>query len=272
MAAEHTIDWVGQQTKEWSNNHGSFLDYTVALAGEEGTVKLTQKPDTPAPSVGQQLYGQIETKHFDGHDGPFEVRKFRKEKREDGAAPNPQPRQSAVGRSGSDSPGPEFWAAKDRRLARAGMTQAVVSSPQVGQIKNETLDEWVARIGVITTKLLEDLEKRTPSPNQTSPATLDPSSGGSADASTQAPAGEQRAAPNTAPAPASSDLKLALAACGHDNANPEQTFKGLSPDDRGQVQLIVSNLKKKAGAEVPLGVTVTEPTTHHTADDEDVPF
>lgn len=274
MGQDYTIDWVGQSAREWSSQHGKFLDFTVALAGEEGTVKLTQKPETSRPEVGQHLFGRIEEQTFtDGEGKPFQVRKFKKEKREDGAAPRSMP-TTTVGGARPDSPGPEFWAAKDRRLARAGMTQAVVQATKVDHdlISGKAdLGTYVAAVARLTDALLEDLESRTPSPNQTSPATLESSSGGSADGvptgtddSPSAGAGGANPDPPLAPPPDLADLKLALAACGHDNADPEQAFAALNPDQKAQVKTIVENLKSK--------YETTIPATGGVSDDEDIPF
>lgn len=63
---------------------------------------------------------------------------------------------------GSDLP-PEFWAAKDRRLARAGMMQAVVAS---GLCNNAPgVDAFVSQADHYTTALLKVLDQRAPSPN-----------------------------------------------------------------------------------------------------------
>jgi hypothetical protein len=272
MAQDYTIDWVGTQTNEWSGQHGPMIDYTVALAGEEGTVKLTQKPDTAVPVVGQQLYGYIETKHFTKHDGEsFEVRKFTKEQRPDGhRAPS-----SAAPASNGQSP--EFWAAKDARIGRQGFMQAVVNSG----VSNELLPQdgglglYIKAIEKLTDALTESLDKATPSPNQTSPATLGPSSGGSAGsngADAPEPAGEREAASiPAAPAPDLTDLKLALVACGHKGEDPAKTFAGLDPDEKGRVKLILNNLKSVNETEVP-DRHVTEPMTSAVADDDEVPF
>lgn len=46
-----------QHRKNWQGQHGEMADYAIKLEGVEGWVQLTQKPDTPAPVVGQELFG-----------------------------------------------------------------------------------------------------------------------------------------------------------------------------------------------------------------------
>lgn len=48
--------------------------YAIKIDGVEGFVQLTQKPDTPAPEVGQQLFGHLES--VSGKYGSFQ--KFKK--------------------------------------------------------------------------------------------------------------------------------------------------------------------------------------------------
>lgn len=45
-------------SKPWSN--GQNIDYFIELEGLEGRHTLTQKPTTPAPEIGQDLWGHPE--------------------------------------------------------------------------------------------------------------------------------------------------------------------------------------------------------------------
>lgn len=66
-----------QMRDEWGPVHGSMMqDYAIALEGEEGWIKLTQKVDTRPPEVGQELEGFIETKT---NTNGTSYRKFKKE-------------------------------------------------------------------------------------------------------------------------------------------------------------------------------------------------
>lgn len=66
-----------QMRDEWGPVHGSMMqDYAIALEGEEGWVKLTQKVDTRPPEVGQEIEGFIETKT---NTNGTSYRKFKKE-------------------------------------------------------------------------------------------------------------------------------------------------------------------------------------------------
>lgn len=66
-----------QRRDEWGPVHGSMMqDYAIALEGEEGWIKLTQKVDTRPPQEGDELEGFIETKtNTNGNT----YRKFKKE-------------------------------------------------------------------------------------------------------------------------------------------------------------------------------------------------
>lgn len=72
---KYTITNV-QRRDEWSAGYGEMVDYAVALQGDEGWVKLTQKLDTRPPEIGDELEGYIEDKS--NKDGtPY--RKFKKQ-------------------------------------------------------------------------------------------------------------------------------------------------------------------------------------------------
>lgn len=54
----YTIEAVGP-IKEWSGAHGLMKDYQIKFKEEPEWVTVTQKPETPAPTVGQTLTGTI---------------------------------------------------------------------------------------------------------------------------------------------------------------------------------------------------------------------
>lgn len=51
-----------QTRDQWDGGFGMMQDYAIALEGEEGWIKLTQKPETRPPQIGDTLEGYIETK------------------------------------------------------------------------------------------------------------------------------------------------------------------------------------------------------------------
>jgi len=50
--------------KEITTNNGTFKVYSLQFDGDESWVELMQKPTTPAPTVGQELEGTIETTQY----------------------------------------------------------------------------------------------------------------------------------------------------------------------------------------------------------------
>lgn len=68
-----------QKRKEWSGNYGTFQDYALRLEGIDGWVSLSQKPETPEPQVGQELYGHTETQTH----GDKTYLKFKKVQKQD---------------------------------------------------------------------------------------------------------------------------------------------------------------------------------------------
>ena len=76
MAREYTITSV-QERDEWRPVHGSMMrDYAIALQGETGWIKLTQKTLTRPPREGETIYGSIESKQ---NANGTAYRKFKKE-------------------------------------------------------------------------------------------------------------------------------------------------------------------------------------------------
>jgi hypothetical protein len=77
----YVIEQVGE-TWEWTGQYGTNRSYKLNLkgSGPDGTVlagvELAQKPDTPAPTIGQTLNGTIDTT------GRYP--KFRKEQQQGG--------------------------------------------------------------------------------------------------------------------------------------------------------------------------------------------
>lgn len=65
MAQEFKITNVDPETKRWSSQFGEFITYNLLLdeTGEE-IVQQNKKPDSPAPKIGDVIYGNIERNAF----------------------------------------------------------------------------------------------------------------------------------------------------------------------------------------------------------------
>lgn len=74
MGRDYTITNV-QRRDEWLFNGNTMQDYAIALQGEEGWIKLTQKLETQPPQIGDTVHGKIETKR---NTNGTSYRKFKK--------------------------------------------------------------------------------------------------------------------------------------------------------------------------------------------------
>lgn len=73
---QYTITNVNRRN-EWTGRDGAtMVDWAIAVEGESGWIKLTQKLDTKPPEIGQTINGSIEDK-TDRNGNPY--RKFKKE-------------------------------------------------------------------------------------------------------------------------------------------------------------------------------------------------
>ena len=96
MPQQYKIAEVGN-TRTFETKFGEMTSYKILLQGMRDEVELAQKTTTPAPRVGDELYGYIQDTNF----GP----KFKKEKREGGFTPSATSSQST---SFSKSKGSKF--------------------------------------------------------------------------------------------------------------------------------------------------------------------
>jgi len=55
-----------QHRKNWTGSFGEMADYAIKLEGIEDWIQLTQKPDTPAPVVGSEIFGHTEVQTRNG--------------------------------------------------------------------------------------------------------------------------------------------------------------------------------------------------------------
>lgn len=83
---DYTINRV-ERKNEWRSRFATtpdgkdMVDYAIALQGEQGWIKLTQKIDSAPPREGSTIHGRILTEH-DRDNNPY--RKFKKENPEFG--------------------------------------------------------------------------------------------------------------------------------------------------------------------------------------------
>lgn len=68
-----------QTRDEWDSKFGKMMDYAIALEGEDGWIKLTQKLDTRPPEIGDELEGFVEEK---SNTNGTSFRKFKKQSAE----------------------------------------------------------------------------------------------------------------------------------------------------------------------------------------------
>lgn len=61
---EHKIAAVSEKIDTWQSNYGEMKSYYVQFEGNTEAVKINQKPETPAPEVGQVLTGDIVADKF----------------------------------------------------------------------------------------------------------------------------------------------------------------------------------------------------------------
>jgi hypothetical protein len=54
-----TVESVVGEPREWEGKYGKNLSYRLSLAGHDGVVELSQKPETPAPKVGDSIEGEL---------------------------------------------------------------------------------------------------------------------------------------------------------------------------------------------------------------------
>ena len=168
MGATYTVTRVKAGGEKDNPHGGKLYKFYVGLANEtEDHPDVYWQRKSDSLQVGETVYGTVSK-------GDYGWR-FKTEQR---------PTGSQNGLGGSSAPDDAFWAAKDRRLARAGMTQAIVtaSDPPFGADPAE-IATYVKDVNEVADALLAALDQRTPAPSASAPAPASPDSGhlGSAD-------------------------------------------------------------------------------------------
>jgi hypothetical protein len=177
MSQTFQITWVGDRTRDWETDKGQFTEYKVALAGydpsendpEAGkTVAWSRRKDAQAPRPGDEVFGHVEAKQYDW--GTKYV--FKTDQAQSGGPP---PSFKKAGANGAGAPAnqnavqdSDWWYAKDRRISRAGVLQAVVASEGLSlkqALAEDQLDFYVAAVNRVTDALLASLDERTPHPS-----------------------------------------------------------------------------------------------------------
>jgi hypothetical protein len=176
------ITWVGDRTRDWETDKGQFTAYKIALAGydpsendpEAGkTVEWSRRKDAQAPRPGDEVFGHVEAKQYDW--GTKYV--FKTDKAQDGGPPASFKK---AGANGAGAPAPatqdsDWWYAKDRRISRAGVLQAVVA----GGAYNDELPggAYIDAVNDLTDALLASLDERTPHPSAPTDQQIDKAAG-----------------------------------------------------------------------------------------------
>jgi len=63
MDKEYTIK-SAMKTGEYDGKFGKMFKYAIQVDGEANACELSQKPETPAPKVGDKIFGSIETTNY----------------------------------------------------------------------------------------------------------------------------------------------------------------------------------------------------------------
>jgi hypothetical protein len=161
------ITWVGDRTRDWENDKGKFTSYKIALAGydpsendpEAGkTVEWSRRRDAQAPAPGDEVFGHVEAKQYDW--GTKYV--FKTDQAEQGRpASFKKAGANGAGAPASTTQDSDWWYAKDRRISRAGIMQAVVA----GGACDPGVSNYVEAVNHLTDQLLASLDERTPHPS-----------------------------------------------------------------------------------------------------------
>ena len=63
---DYKVVKVSETVREWVNKHTNspMVTYKLMVEGESEPVELNQLPDTPAPTVGQEIYGELKTTQY----------------------------------------------------------------------------------------------------------------------------------------------------------------------------------------------------------------
>lgn len=120
MAQDYIVAKVDDEIKRWASRFGDMVTYTLLLeeTGEE-IVQQNKKPDSPAPKVGDTIYGNIERNAFGA--------KFKAEQR-----------QEAASSSGSKP----AWQPKDERQITRNMVWKNLLGHYDVQSMEPDSDQW----------------------------------------------------------------------------------------------------------------------------------
>jgi hypothetical protein len=175
MSQTFQITWVGDRTRDWETDKGQFTAYKIALAGydpsendsEAGkTVEWSRRRDAQAPAPGDEVFGHVEIKSYDwGNKYVFKTDQAQNgqppARKVDAGALKADAARRALKGTAQDS---DWWYAKDRRISRAGILQAVVASGEVAGMSG-SLGGYVTAVNNVTDALLASLDERTPHPS-----------------------------------------------------------------------------------------------------------
>lgn len=60
MAQDYKVTAVSPDPKEWSGQYGPMKTYRMKLEGVDDVVEVNKKAESPAPTRGEELYGEIQ--------------------------------------------------------------------------------------------------------------------------------------------------------------------------------------------------------------------
>lgn len=168
MASEYTVTRAKNAGEKNNPHGGKLIKWYIDVEGPDGEVKdvYAQKKPGNDLNVGDKIYGRIE-------EGEYGPRFFGEQ--------NPNGGGGSYGGGGGrkkDDLGPEFWAAKDKRIGRAGILQAVVSASELPKLVSgspdhppKELTEYLRYVNWVTDALVASLDAVTPPPNSSAPTT-----------------------------------------------------------------------------------------------------
>ena len=64
MNKEYTIDKVSSKIKEWEGQFGKMVTYHIKFPNNDEVIEMNRKPDSPAPKVGDTVFGEIKQTEF----------------------------------------------------------------------------------------------------------------------------------------------------------------------------------------------------------------
>jgi hypothetical protein len=137
VSENFTVEGVIKR-EEWEGSYGAMVTYRLRVNGEE--VDLNQKPETPAPTEGQQIYGHLEP-------GKFRQR-LKKDKRPDGSTSTSGSSDYSK-RSRSNGKSADQTASIHRQVALKILAPLVIKEGLTDQVRSKVaqIEEFIGEAG-----------------------------------------------------------------------------------------------------------------------------